>query len=295
MRSRLAQAVVLGSALTSLAWPAVSAADHVSIDASVSAEVLDLDPSSARVKVTVHITCTGANPGAAAYGGTVKLVDLDTGEEIYLGGVFGPSNETTQFVERREGDRRMQPQLSDTFCYEVIAGIFHGSGMVDVSGSTVVIPAKAGNGGGGGGGGGNGGGGSGGADPDDPLRPGGCANEILGSGGPDVVEGGAGGDLVLVFGGPDRVRGRDGHDCLVGSSGRDRLLGENGDDRLTGGSGADRLDGGPGRNAYDAGSGADTIKARNGNRETVRCGSGDDTVRADGNDRLRGCEQVTRS
>jgi Ca2+-binding RTX toxin-like protein len=93
---------------------------------------------------------------------------------------------------------------------------------------------------------------------------------------------------------PERAPSRDGHDCLVGGSGRDRLLGEDGYDRLTGGSGRDRLDGGPGRNAYDAGSGDDQVKARNGRRETVRCGPGDDSASVDRNDRVRGCETVRK-
>jgi Ca2+-binding RTX toxin-like protein len=254
-----------------------------------------MSSSFANVKVTVLITCTGAAPGQATYGGSLDLIDLGTGEVTYMGGVFHAFSEKTQPVHRRDTDRRMRPRLSAAFCYQQIDGIFHGPGMVEALGNIVVIPAKDGNGGGdNGGGGGNGGGGSGGADPDDPLRPGGCANELLGSPRPDVLDGESGGDLILALGGADRVRGRDGHDCLVGGSGRDRLLGENGSDRLTGGSGRDRLDGGAGRNAYDAGSGDDRVMARNGHRETVRCGPGDDLARVDADDRVRGCEQVAR-
>jgi Ca2+-binding RTX toxin-like protein len=147
-------------------------------------------------------------------------------------------------------------------------------------------------GGGGGPGGGAPGGGSGGAGPDDPIRHGGCSNELHGSTGPDVLDGGTDGDLILALGGNDMVRGRDGDDCLVGGSGSDRLLGGAGYDRLTGGSGADRLNGGEGRNAYDAGSGNDQVDSRNGRAETVRCGPGHDAARADANDRLVGCEHV---
>jgi Ca2+-binding RTX toxin-like protein len=130
------------------------------------------------------------------------------------------------------------------------------------------------------------------AGPSDPVRPGGCAHEVRGTAGPDALDGTSEGDLIFALGGDDRARGHDGDDCLIGGSGGDRLLGEDGYDRLTGGAGADRLDGGKARNAYDAGAGDDRIEARNGRVETVRCGPGDDTVRADADDRLRGCEQV---
>jgi Ca2+-binding RTX toxin-like protein len=152
----------------------------------------------------------------------------------------------------------------------------------------------AGGGGGGhhGGGGGGGGGGSGVADPTDPIRAGGCANELRGTAGPDVLEGTAQGDVIMALEGSDRALGRAGDDCLVGDAGDDRLTGGAGYDRLTGGPGADRLDGGTGRNAYDAGPGDDRIAARNGSDETVLCGPGRDSVRADAGDRLHGCERV---
>jgi Ca2+-binding RTX toxin-like protein len=61
-----------------------------------------------------------------------------------------------------------------------------------------------------------------------------------------------------------------------------------------GGSGNDRLSGGAGADAFDAGAGNDAIDARDRRRETIRCGSGRDRVAADRNDRLIGCEHVTR-
>jgi hypothetical protein len=286
-----------GALLASLAWPvAVGAADEVTVEPSASARVKHLSPGSALVQVRWSITCLG--PGTeGSYSGSLTLVDEDTGEEIYMGGISTAAGDATQLVERREKDRRMKPRISARCSKYDSNGSLFGSDTVEALGDVIVIPAKGANGGGGNGGGGHGGGGggSGGADPDDPLGSGGCANELHGSAGPDVLNGEAGGDLILALGGADRVRGGDGHDCLVGGSGGDRLLGEDGYDRLTGGSGADRLDGGPGRNAYDAGPGDDRVKARNGRRETVRCGPGEDTARADANDRLRGCEHVART
>ena len=286
----------LGALLALLIWPAVGVAENITVMPTTSAHLKSLSPSSARVRVTWNIRCNG--PGTAAqYGGNLYLIDEVTHEEIYMGGIFSGAGGAIQTVKRRDKDRRMRPRIKAQ-CSKVGGnGTRFGSDTIETVGGFVVIPAKNGHGGGGGGnhGGGGGGGGSGGAEPDDPLRPGGCANELLGSAGPDVLDGEAGGDLILALGGADRVRGRGGHDCLHGGSGRDRLFGEAGYDRLTGGGGADLLDGGPGRNAFDAGRGDDRIRARNGLRERVRCGPGDDTALADRSDRLRGCEHVARA
>ena len=58
-------------------------------------------------------------------------------------------------------------------------------------------------------------------------------------------------------------------------------------DTVTGGPGRDRLSGGPGR---------DRLKARDGRRDSVRCGSGRDRVIADQLDRVAAdCERVSRA
>ncbi len=273
---------VLGSLLGLLAWPAAVAAEEITVEPGVSAHLKSLSSDSAQVQVTWQITCLGEGTGTR-YGGNLYLIDEDTGEEMYMGGVFSGSGSAVQSVKRRKKERRMRPRIKAQCSKVGSNGSLFGSEPAEAIGETLLIPAKGGNGGGGGGNG-----------PDEPLQPGGCANELLGSAGADVLNGGESGDLVLALGGADRVHGRGGHDCLVGGSGRDRLFGESGSDRLTGGGGSDRLDGGPGRNAYDAGRGDDRIKARNGLREQVRCGPGEDTARVDRNDRLRGCEHVAR-
>lgn len=95
--------------------------------------------------------------------------------------------------------------------------------------------------------------------------------------------------------GPDTLRGRGGHDRLFGGAGNDRLFGGGGADRLFGGLGKDRLDGGKGRDLLDGGAGADVIAARDGVRDTVRCGGGRDVVVADRVDAVaRDCERVKR-
>jgi Ca2+-binding RTX toxin-like protein len=126
----------------------------------------------------------------------------------------------------------------------------------------------------------------------DRLR-GGRGNDVLKGGrGRDCLFGGPGRDRLSGGSGKDRLFGNSGSDRLSGNSGNDRLSGGSGNDRLSGGSGKDRLKGGSGRNRYSGGSGGDSINSKNGRKETVRCGSGRDKVRADGSDRLIGCEVV---
>ena len=73
------------------------------------------------------------------------------------------------------------------------------------------------------------------------------------------------------------IDGLKGADTLTGSAGRDVLIGGKGKDTLRGGAGADR------------------ILARDGERDTVRCGRGKDTVQADKIDAVaKDCEKVSR-
>lgn len=91
--------------------------------------------------------------------------------------------------------------------------------------------------------------------------------------------------------GPDSISGRAGNDRIFGLAGDDRLAGGAGDDRVEGGLGNDTLVGGPGSDRLNGGAGNDVILARDGRRDVVRCGAGRDVARADGNDRLIGCER----
>ena len=93
-----------------------------------------------------------------------------------------------------------------------------------------------------------------------------------------------------------RLVGDAGDDVLVGSPLADGLIGGPGNDRLVGGRGADLFDpsGARGRDLILAGPGPDQINSRDSRRDTVRCGTGQDHVQADRQDRLRGCEQVSR-
>lgn len=90
--------------------------------------------------------------------------------------------------------------------------------------------------------------------------------------------------------------GTDGKDIIVGvegEAGDDRISARAGNDRVSGLGGDDRIDGGAGRDKLSGGAGDDDIRARDGERDRIRCGSGRDVVVADRIDRVsRDCERV---
>ena len=275
--------------LAALAWPAAGTAEHVDIEAAVSARVAERSPSGSWViAVEYEVRCLGAGPRGASYTGNLNLVDEKTGERIYLGGVSSAKGSVRQIVSPQAVWRRLRPELKVS-CWDDAS--VHGAGPIEVAGGVAVVPARDGDGEGGVGGGGGGSGGSAGNDPTEPTRDGGCRIAIVGTDEADVLTGGGAGEVVFGRGGNDTIRAGGGHDCLSGGAGNDVLRGEAGDDRLTGGRGADTLVGGPGVNVYDAGSGNDVVDAKNGRAELVRCGPGRDTARLDRTDRSSGCER----
>jgi Ca2+-binding RTX toxin-like protein len=60
------------------------------------------------------------------------------------------------------------------------------------------------------------------------------------------------------------------------------------------GRGADTVTGGTGRDVIRTGAGNDSVDVADGVPDFVSCGRGEDSVRADRSDRLRGCEQRER-
>ena len=83
--------------------------------------------------------------------------------------------------------------------------------------------------------------------------------------------------------------------CADGLPGAGHLIGTDFDDRVCGRKGADRIVGGGGRDTIVSGPGRDVIDARDSESDTVRCGSGADTVLAERSDRVAAdCEKVTR-
>jgi Ca2+-binding RTX toxin-like protein len=123
-----------------------------------------------------------------------------------------------------------------------------------------------------------------------------------GTTGDDVVNGNAGDDDIAGEAGDDDLCGDAGDDHIVGGAGDDKLAGGPGDDVENGGAGDDdiegdrgndRLTGGRGADVIVGGRGNDRIFARDGRRDRISCGSGDDTVTADRLDRVTAsCEHV---
>jgi Ca2+-binding RTX toxin-like protein len=255
------------AAAFALAWPATVVADHLRPTATVSAAVTERTGDDTwRVDIRWQAGCQGASEATDNYDGHLYMVDLDTGERTYVGGVVSASGvrDTRELAAARA--RHLRPELEIT-CF--VAFPQHGAGYsITVTGNPVTIPARFGGGGG----------------------AGGCRVAVLGTNGPDALTGGAAGDVMIGFAADDRMRGEGGHDCLVGGAGADRMTGGDGADRLVGGRGRDTLVGGPGANAYDAGGGDDVVRARNGTPESVRCGAGRDRAYVDRRDRVRGCE-----
>jgi uncharacterized repeat protein (TIGR01451 family) len=113
-----------------------------------------------------------------------------------------------------------------------------------------------------------------------------CSNSIRGTQKANKLRGTGAGDTMKGLGGNDVLRGFGGDDCLNGGRGNDRVIA---------GPGGDRLIGGKGRDTMLGGGGPDVIKARDGQRDVIKCGPGQDTVLADKSDRVaKDCEKVRR-
>ena len=110
-----------------------------------------------------------------------------------------------------------------------------------------------------------------------------AASPLTGGPGNDVLRGGARRDALQGLGGNDRLGGGAESDNLNGGPGNDTLDGGNGPDHLVGGPGADTIKGGAGK---------DRVIAADGEPDSVNCGAGKDSVKADEVDVLRGCETV---
>ncbi|MCH9764591.1 MAG: hypothetical protein K0U34_01175 [Alphaproteobacteria bacterium] len=126
---------------------------------------------------------------------------------------------------------------------------------------------------------------------------------VIGSAGNDVLRGSTGDNTVVGGVGNDRIDGRGGDDHLDGGDGRDRLNGGSGNDVLSDGAGNDRVNGGngndvviagAGRDNFNGGRGFDTIDYSNAATALV-INVGGRTVTGDGNDRIRGFEEVIGS
>jgi hypothetical protein len=129
------------------------------------------------------------------------------------------------------------------------------------------------------------------------------SGRFVGTDGPDsieVVQSTAASDLSGL-GGDDSLNASDGNDRLDGGAGADALDGGFGDDTIVGGPGPDSITGDTpqgecGIYYCKLPSGNDTIDARDGERDSVTCGVGADSVTADAVDTVApDCETVNRS
>ena len=104
-------------------------------------------------------------------------------------------------------------------------------------------------------------------------------------------------DKIFGFGGNDELVGNLGDDTLVGGDGNDLIFGESGIDTISGMAGNDRLFGHEGRDIFIGGDNDDYIDAvffeeNFPEKDTIDCGKGNDTVKADRLDTVVNCEKV---
>lgn len=101
----------------------------------------------------------------------------------------------------------------------------------------------------------------------------GVAATLVGTEGPDKLNGGPGDDVIVGLGGDDeidgllgndRICGGAGHDTIFGDDGNDEIAGEAGDDAILGLAGNDVIDGGPGDDGIDGGLGDDRLTGGDG-------------------------------
>jgi hypothetical protein len=104
---------------------------------------------------------------------------------------------------------------------------------------------------------------------------------ILGRGGDDIINGLDGDDVICAGFGDDLVRGGGGDDRVFGDGGADRLLGVGGDDRINGGPGDDAIGGGTGADFVVGASGDDQAQGGNG-ADRIAAGEGDDAANGGG-------------
>ena len=111
----------------------------------------------------------------------------------------------------------------------------------------------------------------------------------------EAVRGGAGNDKLTASTGPVSFVGNAGDDTVQGNIGDDVLTGDAGKDKVAGAGGSDSLNGGTGQDELDGGNGDDVINARDGEKDTVTCGAGADTLIGDTLDVVESdCEKVDR-
>ena len=120
----------------------------------------------------------------------------------------------------------------------------------------------------------------------------GAADVFAGTPEADTYQGRGGDDTINGLAANDKLWGNKGNDTVEGDEGNDRVSGGFGDDTLDGGADNDRVYGGKGNDDIGGGDGDDRIYARDHQADEIDCGAGEDTVKADKQDTLTGCENV---
>jgi Ca2+-binding RTX toxin-like protein len=119
------------------------------------------------------------------------------------------------------------------------------------------------------------------------------ADDLVGTSRNNIMNGLGGNDILTLNGGDDEAYGGAGNDKLFGEGGHDRVMsGGDGHDLIEGHTGRDGLIGGTGDDVLDA------VRFEEGfpERDTISCGAGFDTVKADRADVFldrASCERVT--
>ena len=90
------------------------------------------------------------------------------------------------------------------------------------------------------------------------------------------------GDVLVGSRGPDNINGLAGDDVIYGNAGPDSLTGGDGNDVLDGGDGSDTIDGGPGDDVIRGGAGTDTLIGGGGDDQFVVTSATDTAIEAVG-------------
>jgi hypothetical protein len=111
-------------------------ANHVTATLAVSAALgKQTGERTWNVDVDWSITCNGATE--ALYFGDLNLVDQDSGERIYLGGISGKAGKDTASVTVKTKERHLKPLLkASCSSYPDL----HGSGTQELLGNEVTVP-----------------------------------------------------------------------------------------------------------------------------------------------------------
>lgn len=112
----------------------------------------------------------------------------------------------------------------------------------------------------------------------DRIDAGAGSDIICARGGADTIDAGSGADYVNAGWGSDVIRGGDGNDLIFAGPGLDDVEGENGNDVIRGGRGGDRIVGNGGDDTLFGGDRKDRVFGFAGN-DTIFGGTGDDNLR----------------